>query len=291
MLKLQFAIKQGEKADRFRKRKARTLKPIRPSRVAEAAYRADLDSVVKRITKAVQDKLVPMLKDNREIIEMRAGDALPEDEIRRLLNQLRQQHKVEPGSAAATARRTAERVRNTVDDRLRSEIRKSVGIDIKPYMLDDSQITPALSRAVKENIDLITSIPEQYFDRVERHVVEAVTTGTRHEVLARSIHEIGQSTFRRAQIIARDQTSKMNGSFNRIRQSSVGIDEYTWSTSNDERVRPTHVENEGKRFRWDTPPEETGHPGDDILCRCTAIPYFNLDEMEAEVARLESGEN
>lgn len=286
MIKLQFAVKQQPKADRFTKRSGRKLTPIRPSRIAEAAYRADLYSVVKRLTGAVQERIVPLLKENREIIEMRAADALPEDEIRRQLNQLRQANKVDPGSAAATANRTAKRVRRIVDERLANEIRKSVGINIRPFMLDDSQITPALNKAVKENVELITSIPEKYFDRVERYVVEAVTTGTRHETLAKGIYEIGQSTFRRAQLIARDQTSKMTGSFNRIRQSSIGIDEYVWSTSKDERVRPTHIENEGKRFRWDTPPEETGHPGEDIQCRCVAIPYFNLDEMEAAVNAL-----
>lgn len=282
MIKLQFAVKQQPKADRFRKRFKRALKPIRPSRVAESAYRADLQSVARRVIDKVNEVIVPYLKANQDLITLRATDAMPEDEIRRRIGEIRRQSKVDPVSAEHTATRAAKRVRASVDERLAAEIRRSVGVNIAPTMLDNSQITPALNKAVKENVDLITSIPDQYLDRVERGVVQAVITGQRHETLAKIIHAIGQSTMRRAEIIARDQTAKMNGSFNRIRQTAVGIDKYMWSTSKDERVRESHVENEGKTFRWDTPPEETGHPGEDIMCRCVAIPVFDLDEMGKE---------
>lgn len=47
---------------------------------------------------------------------------------------------------------------------------------------------------------------------------------------------------------------------------------YIWRTSGDNKVRATHAVNNGKIFAWDNPPE-TGHPGDDYNCRCTAEPY------------------
>lgn len=37
-------------------------------------------------------------------------------------------------------------------------------------------------------------------------------------------------------------------------------------------MRSTHAANTGKIFAWDNPPE-TGHPGEDYNCRCTAEPY------------------
>ena len=36
-------------------------------------------------------------------------------------------------------------------------------------------------------------------------------------------------------------------------------------------------EKDGKTFRWDTPPDDTGHPGEDYGCRCTAEP--KLDDL------------
>lgn len=286
MIRLQFAIKQTPRPDRFRKRVERKLKPIRASRTDEARYKRDLYSVVNHITSKVEQTLIPYLKAESGIIELRGKDAMPEDEIRRRLAEIRRNNQVNPDSAERVAGATANRVKDTVDERLRNEIRRSVGIDIKPAMLDDAHVTPSLNSAVKDNVKLITSIPNEYLDRVEKHLVEAVVAGKRHEELARLVHNIGQSTYRRAEIIARDQVSKMNSSFNRIRQQSVGIEKYVWSTSNDERVRPEHVENNGKTFRWAEPPEETGHPGEDIMCRCVALPVFDLDEMEARVEGL-----
>ncbi len=47
---------------------------------------------------------------------------------------------------------------------------------------------------------------------------------------------------------------------------------YIWRTQGDDKVRASHAANNGKIFAWDNPPE-TGHPGEDYNCRCTAEPY------------------
>lgn len=84
---------------------------------------------------------------------------------------------------------------------------------------------------------------------------------------------------RHAEFIARDQTVKMNGDANEIRQQDAGVLSYIWATSRDDRVRPTHVANEGQEFSWDDPPA-TGHPGDDYNCRCVPIPTEPVEEEE-----------
>jgi SPP1 gp7 family putative phage head morphogenesis protein len=53
------------------------------------------------------------------------------------------------------------------------------------------------------------------------------------------------------------------------------VEEYVWSTSRDERVRPSHSAKDGKRFKWNDPPSDTGHPGNEIQCRCVAIPVLD----------------
>ena len=49
--------------------------------------------------------------------------------------------------------------------------------------------------------------------------------------------------------------------------------QYIWRTREDEKVRPSHVANDGHIFAWDDPPP-TGHPGEDFGCRCTSEPYY-----------------
>ena len=48
---------------------------------------------------------------------------------------------------------------------------------------------------------------------------------------------------------------------------------YIWRTRGDGKVRASHAVNNGRIFSWDNPPE-TGHPGEDYGCRCTAEPYY-----------------
>lgn len=47
---------------------------------------------------------------------------------------------------------------------------------------------------------------------------------------------------------------------------------YIWRTQHDDKVRPSHAQNDGLVFSWENPPP-TGHPGEDFGCRCRAEPY------------------
>lgn len=74
----------------------------------------------------------------------------------------------------------------------------------------------------------------------------------------------------RVTLIARDQTGKLNSQLNQFRQQEAGIEYYIWSDSDDRRVRPSHRAKDNLKFRWDRPPADTGHPGNDVQCRCVA---------------------
>lgn len=79
-----------------------------------------------------------------------------------------------------------------------------------------------------------------------------------------------------ATFIARDQTQRLFNTLNRERQVRVGIKRYVWITSKDERVRATHRAKDGKKYEWVDPPKDTGHPGHDYNCRCTAAAVLEL---------------
>lgn len=143
---------------------------------------------------------------------------------------------------------------------------------------NESWLNQEIKAFTKANVSLITSISENYFDRVERDVTRAAQKGELTGALAQDIQAAYDVTESRAALIARDQISKFNSDLTKTRQQSVGVNKYQWSTSNDERVRPSHAEKEGKIFSWDEPPPDTGNPGEDIQCRCVAIPVFDNSE-------------
>jgi SPP1 gp7 family putative phage head morphogenesis protein len=155
-----------------------------------------------------------------------------------------------------------------------------------------ARIQTAFANAVRTNVDLITSMPDQFYPRMEEVLFEHVATAQRWETLANRLREgVGDVTNLsdyRAELIARDQSAKMAAAFNQARSESVGIEMYTWQTAGDERVRDTHRENDGKEFRFDTgaPLDDgtLGNPGDDINCRCVALPYIHESWFEEEAA-------
>ncbi len=117
------------------------------------------------------------------------------------------------------------------------------------------------------------------------------TIGKRWEDLRDALIDRGVVNESRAELIARDQTLKLNAAINQAHQRSVGVDSYVWSTSGDERVRDSHAELDGQTFRWDAPPEP-GNPGEDFQCRCVALPIIDdLAGFDMPGQRPDAGED
>ena len=165
---------------------------------------------------------------------------------------------------------------------------KVLGVDVlahEPWLKAEMD---ALSHA---NAALITSIPEQYLLQVRNVVMQALRVGGSTDDLTAAVQRIGQVTESRAKLIARDQVGKALGQITKLRQQSLGVEEFEWVTAGDERVRDSHSALNGKHFRWDDPPTDaqTGekvHPGEAIQCRCTAIAVFpSLADVQERISQ------
>ncbi len=135
-------------------------------------------------------------------------------------------------------------------------------------------------RAARErNILLVENAHRVYAQQVREVIDDPDTIGMRVESIKARILERGNVSESRAELIARDQTLKLNGQITATRQMRAGVEEYTWSTSGDDRVREEHEALEGETFSWLGPPL-VGHPGQDFQCRCVAIPVIQeLDDV------------
>lgn len=183
--------------------------------------------------------------------------------------------------------------------RTQSALRKALGVN-SVEILDTPEVREVIENAFDENINLIKTIPEEHFNLVKKAVIDNFKGEKfREGSLVDRLVQIGGITDNRARRIARDQTAKFNTSISAERQQSVGISKYRWRTSKDIRVtgapggpnRPNsahgnHFEREGKVFSWSKPPPD-GHPGQAILCRCTAEPILNIDEILSNAVRIQ----
>lgn len=160
-------------------------------------------------------------------------------------------------------------------------LKSMIGVDL---FFDDSFLTNETTAFVDSNISLIKSIDERYFTEIEEIIFRGARQGVRHEEIRKEISSRFSVARNRAKLIARDQINKFNGQLTKLRQESVGVKEYIWRTSLDERVRgnptgrfpravPSHWDREGKKFKWEKPPSD-GHPGEPIQCRCYAEPVL-----------------
>ena len=272
---------------------------MRRSFKAELQYRAGLLQLVARCRELV-DGALPGLQAHwprpASGDSVRVADGIPasiEAEIKRAAAKL--------GNLDAWAKRligiSVEANRDSVDERLAQVIREAIGVDVGSLLRANGPLLQSMREATSDNIGLIKSIPEQYFDRVTETVTSGWMQGLRWESLVDQIQRDGDITENRAKLIARDQTSKMNSAFNRERQQQVGIERYIWRTSGDERVRGNpggkypdaesdHWDLDGKTFRWDEPGPCKGtisgepcHPGEDVNDRCWAEPVVDMGEL------------
>lgn len=271
---------------KFRKRKPRSLRPVRPSRANELWYKVELLRLVKRVQELARTIVYPDVKAAVQASQTRDSvvrDALPRRSFESSFNKVAQRLGGIDGTAKRLADLAVQKNLGAVDERLTASIKASVSIDVAPFLTKSGPIRDAMAAATQANVELIKDLPAKYLAQVRETVEENFVDGMRWEDMAARLEERGEVAASRAKLIARDQTSKMNSAFNEVRQTSLGIEQYTWQTSGDERVREEHAANDGKVFRWDSPPENTGHPGEDVQCRCVAVPFFDLDKMEEEL--------
>jgi SPP1 gp7 family putative phage head morphogenesis protein len=130
---------------------------------------------------------------------------------------------------------------------------------------------------VTANAELITSIDRRYLADVRGLVERADMEGWGVAELRSQLAARYGVSLSRAQLIAEDQTGKVHGQVNQIRQTQLGIQRYIWRANRDRLTRPLHAHRNGKEFPWWPPPNEEhgdGHPGHPINCRCFADPVL-----------------
>jgi SPP1 gp7 family putative phage head morphogenesis protein len=165
-------------------------------------------------------------------------------------------------------------------------------VGIRPSAIGAEDV---LKRARDANIRLVEDAGRTYAAQVRELFDDPDNFGRTAKEMKELLLERGGVSESRAQLIARDQTLKLNSALTKDRHERAGIKRYRWSGSLDERERPRHRALEGQVFDWDAPPVtnddgEENHPGEDYQCRCCAVPVLDEDEaVEAEQAVPEAG--
>lgn len=255
----------------------RKLKPI-PSRypkAAAAAYARALVELVKEMHAIYYAEFQTVIKPEAQAYR---PDSFREDGPLSIIAEA-----MERAKAKVAAVFTPERMRRTTKkwlDQINIFNRSNLGDQIKRVRgLDTTQIEPLiddfLQAAITENVSYISTIPQQYHGRISAVIQHGVKNGQRMPDMAKEIRAVYDVTERQARFIAVDQTSSITGQLTERRHRAAGVTKFVWRTSEDERVRESHKDFNGKEYSY---AEGAGpkklKPGQDYRCRCTAEPRF-----------------
>ncbi len=130
---------------------------------------------------------------------------------------------------------------------------------------------------------------------IARALTEAKERGwNRAQAEAAVLERLDPKYAKRAELIARTETGKLNNAATMATYRSAGVEYYVWLATPDERTRPSHAALNGKicavgdpdSWYEDNPDDPLrpvahgrgkdmyhGDPGTDFQCRCTSIPW------------------
>lgn len=216
------------------------------------------------------------------------------DKFNKRLNRLNKKYEDLVQSYENMAEQFTERMYRDAKKKFMKQFEKQVGIDVLKN-LSEKGLREAFDGQVAKNVELIKSIPSDYFAKIQEMVISSSLGQKKFEGgLVQAIQDLTHVTRNRAKLIARDQSAKAVSTFTQMRYENLGCRRYIWRNSQDRRVagnpnglypdpdprskvHGNHWKREGKIFEWDNPPPD-GHPGMGINCRCYAEPIF--DDIE-----------
>lgn len=292
------ALIRARRALRIARPRRRLPRQLPPSAI-EREYVKAVGAIVTRAREAfapVLAELPSLLSSVRRELRMDVGEARrARDLVSNAAAKMRSA--IHPTRLEDLARSFAKRTTDYQRRQLGKQAVAALGVD--PFIADRG-LAVVVENFLHENVALITNVPAKLMSDLEPMVARAVSSGTRHEDLARDIADRFDMADDRAERIARDQIGKLYGQVNATRQQELGITRFVWRTVGDEAVRgtpggkypdadPSHYALDGKTFDFDDPPDADvdggpALPGEAINCRCSAEPVFAdiLDAADEE---------
>lgn len=260
---------------------------IIPNAAVEARYRAELNALIDQMT-AETEKAVRDLFDEPHAEEFFAQDASKgtASQARILTNTLMAKFN---DLFAQRAQPMAKKFAKSSDKASSSAVHASLkdlsgGMSLGTRILD-ADTKQVMKAVTAENVGLIKSIPQRYFQAIQGAVMRSITTGRGLQDLQPFMQKYRGITFRRGRFIAQDQTRKAMNALSRGRLEKLGLKKFEWlHTGGGTHPRRHHIALSGKVFSFDDPPVinpdtgARGFPGDEPGCRCRMKAVLDFEE-------------
>lgn len=268
------------------------VKPIYPEGVEREFQR--VTNAYMRLLNKVMKQHLPEIREaaarERELNRHQDGISDLMKVISKAFSEMREE--LEHSEAKFGLRDKLENLANMTRKLSVQEWKRAVSATLGLDILDDYYLGEFYRQQIQlwidENVALIKSIQSEAFTDMQNIVSTGFTSGKTVTSIVKDIQHTYGNSRSSARLLARDQLAKLNGEITKQQQLDAGVTEYIWSDSGDGKVREGHKRLNGKRCRWDDPPivTEPGkpvrrcHPGQDYLCRCVALPVFDISTID-----------
>lgn len=277
----------------MKKHKPTTVLRGRPLNVpigVERRYRRDVNKIVSELLRETEREIAKFFA-TPDAQEFFAEDASVTTAANKLLDRM---FKRLSGVVSRSARKTSRAMVGGVDKSSMTGIGLSLkelsgGVTIDPLKMG-GDIAAKLSASIESNVDLITSISDQYLGKVSDAVYRSIMTGRGLADLQPFMEKQRGITSRHARNVAMDQTRKAYASLNVVRMRSAGISKFEWlHHGGAQQPRKFHMARfpaglNGGIYDINDPPiadPKTGEralPAEMIYCGCSMIPVIVLDQ-------------
>jgi SPP1 gp7 family putative phage head morphogenesis protein len=272
------AAKVGRAIAARRRRQDQANRIILPPEAIEADYRRLMD----RRLRALQKRLVAAVKREMKklpgIAERARGDGADEDAAALVqairVSERQWQVDVPFADAGSDVLDIATQVDTFTTRRTAKAVERVPAISTEAILANAGEVTPALERWARVNVELIGNMEAAHYDDVAKLIAEAVESGQSTRDVTKVLTDRFGVSRRRAKFIARDQIGTLNAQVTQKRQEDLGITQFIWSTVGDDRVREEHVVLDGRTFDWATGAGDQGLPGTTPNCRCVSLPVI-----------------
>lgn len=260
------------------------LATIKPSYVLTLEYSKKLRKLISAMTKDISDNLLKMY----EIKEPKI--AMDENISQQFTNQIDKLFKYWFDIFNSKAGIFSEQFVNNIDQhninqnniaikKLSSLDEQAKGLTVK-FGKESKQILQAKQSIIQQQINLITNIPQEYQNKINNSVFEAITRGRDFNYLKSELLQINTITEKRAKLIAKNQIDYATGVINLARASELGFTKSKWKHSSaSKEPRKSHKEANNKIFETDKGcliDDEYIVPGQKINCNCYSVIVIEI---------------
>jgi SPP1 gp7 family putative phage head morphogenesis protein len=274
----------------MKKRNTITGQPLNFNAGIQKWYEKQLLKLVDELTKDVLNEIRPLYKEYKEQITF---DASISSQARMTINSLRKlfekKFKDKGKKFAESMVRKTNRYATNMFKQVMASLFDKEKVKETGFTMAGSIVSPEKEEVVKalvfENVSLIKSINDRYFEQITGAVMRSIENGDGLTSLTEEIMKYNGMNKRRARLIALDQTRKAYNSINLRNMQETGVKKFKWihsGGSKEPRLYHRDVLN-GQIFDIDTgAPNDADnpeyiYPGQLPYCRCRMAPVIEFD--------------